>query len=381
METEMNPLQPTISKNLGWFSRSCLLKKDEISTEEYRKEGTTFLGRLNHELTTTEKPLPPQMLVQITLNRSSDNFFIMKQSDDTKNYKAVVTYCCLYVPIAFMQLEMLRELEIRWPKEPITYHYRRHNILKLSVHRNKKEYFSDALFAESENPIRIFLFLVETDSVLGTQTSNPYNFGRTWKYKTSISRLSLEDQLEEKHTQNELSNIKQMISQLLSRMQEAQTPIAQPAQPTQPALDPEEQPLGKGKKGSPIKRTTRSNAESSLSQPTPGTSGTSLFNSMANIFRRNSQTPSEEDEFEVIPDASLAQLENAAEMINNQIEKERSKQGSSARSSHSIRESDSVSVASGQRTGNLGLIGVNEDTFSTFWLEKCQLELNSQPLG
>ena len=381
MGTEKSPINQ-LPQNTGWWNRISSFKKNFKSESEFRKEGATFLGRLNHELTQSAKPLPPQMLVQITLNRTSDDFFIMKCADDTKKYKAVINYCCLYVPIAFMQMEMLRELEVRWPKEPITYHYRRHNILKLSVHRNKKEYFSDALFAESENPIRIYMFLVETDACLGTQTTNPYNFCRSWEYLPGTARLSLPDQLEEQHTQNELGNIKQMLSMLMAKMENIQNPPPMP-----PPADPEEQPLAKGKK-LPPKRTTRSTADSGgtaaeggLPEPTAGGSQQSLLASISNMmFRRSSQTPSEHSDFETIANPSLTQLETARQLINEQIEKERNKPStSSARSTHSHHDLDSVSVVS-ERANQYRNQTVGVDK-KTFWLEKCQLELNSQPLG
>jgi hypothetical protein len=62
---------------------------------------------LTHELIGTTKPLPPKSLAQITLNRAPDDFFLLKTSTDSKKYKAVESFCCLYVPIAWMQEVLL----------------------------------------------------------------------------------------------------------------------------------------------------------------------------------------------------------------------------------------------------------------------------------
>ena len=384
METEMQAAPLNQPKNVGWWNRCNRFKKDGLPGAEYRKDGATFIGRLNHELTQSSKPLPPQMLVQISLNLASHDFYIMKKKGDPKNYKAVVTYCCLYVPIAFMQMEMLRELELRWPKEPISYHYRRHNILKLSVHRNKKEYFSDALFAESENPIRIFFFLVQTDAAIGTQESNPYNFGRTWTYNKDVPRLSLEDQLEEKHTQTEIGTLKNMMMMIMGKLEDMKTTPT----PTPENFEEEEPLARKSAKGSPIKsRSTRSAAVNNahLPSPTAETSGTaagaaaaagtstSFISSVANIFRRNSQTPLEVDEFEILAAAET-------------IKRNRIARGADPASSGGGRSTQSVHELNAAELDNYSIISdhlqrLRANTVSKFWLEKLQLELNSQPLG
>lgn len=361
METECTTQLPYVPKNTGWWNRCNMFKKDGKGGAEYRKEGAVFIGRLNHELTQSSKPLPPETLVQISLHRATNDFFIMKKKGDPKNYKAQLTSICVYIPVANMQQTMLDELMIRWPKEPISYHYRRYNTEILGIQANKKEFTSNRIFAESENPIRVYFFFVRASSAIGTQESNPYNFARSWTYTKSAARLALEDQLQERHTQNELDNIKKMLHIMMHKMEDMQ-----PAQP-QPPADPEELPIGRKKGGSPVKRATRSTQQQEEEEETPatGTSGShSMFSSLANMFRRNSQSPSESDEFEI--------LESAAEFIKKrQKDIEQNKSGSSRASVMSDR----------QELRDDPTPGPKPPETATFWVESCQLLLNNNFIG
>jgi len=77
METDVSAAG--IPTNSGFSLRANWFRKDNASTNAYRANGATFIGRLNHELIGSTKPLPPKSLVQITLNRAADDFFILKK--------------------------------------------------------------------------------------------------------------------------------------------------------------------------------------------------------------------------------------------------------------------------------------------------------------
>lgn len=406
METDVSAAG--IPTNSGFSLRANWFRKDNASTNAYRANGATFIGRLNHELIGSTKPLPPKSLVQITLNRAADDFFILKTSTDTKKYKAVISFCCLYVPIAWMQEVLLRELDVRWPKEPITYHYRRHNVLKLTVHRNKKEFFSDALFPESENPIRIYFFLVKADAAIGDQKLNPYNFGRSWEYTKDVARLSLQDQIRATEADQKMDEIKDMFKLFLQKFEQRDrelTAVAPPLPPTPPAPEQtEDAPLSaRTRKGGPLKKSATPASASANIDLEAGLGGSglqppvqqqhSLFSSLTNLFRRGSQTVSEEEEFAILePSPSLPQLQEASDLLLREIEKQRvaaSNHNSQSRhgSVHtSIRPTGSVHGSTHSEFDALTsarqlAASVTAPEVSTFWLEKCQLELNSQPLG
>ena len=92
---------------------------------------------------------------------------------------------------------------------------------------------------------------------------------------------------------------------------------------------------------------------------------------MANMFRRNSQSPSEEEEFEII--------DKAAELLQKrQTEIERNKQGSS----RSVRDSDSVSIASDYQQRRLEeQRDLRDPTIKSFWIEEIQLKLGGTVIG
>ena len=372
METECTSQLPYVPKNAGWWHRCNMFKKDEeVKTAvEYRKNGATFIGRLNHELIQSSKPLPPGTSINICLLRSTDDFFLMRKKGDTKKYKTIINSICLYLPVCSMQQRMIDELDIRWPKEPITYHYRRFNVTRFGINVNKKEYSSPRIFGESSNPIRLYLFLVESAAAVGTQDSNPYNFGRSWTYSTSIQRLALEDQLQERETQNEIRSLKNMMRHMMNTLEAVQSGL--------PTADPEELPLGRKKGVNPVKRTTRSTQQenereetTAIASGSEGATSNSFFSNMANMFRRNSQSPSEEEEFEII--------DKAAELLQKrQTEIERNKQGSS----RSVRDSDSVSIASDYQQRRLEeQRDLRDPTIKSFWIEEIQLKLGGTVIG
>lgn len=62
----------------------------------------------------------------------------------------------------------------------MTYHFRRMVVKPFGIPRNQVAFFSDQLFPESECPVRLFFFIVETKALVGDFTANPFQFDRKW---------------------------------------------------------------------------------------------------------------------------------------------------------------------------------------------------------
>jgi hypothetical protein len=131
--------------NLGFIVKSQFLLN--FLTNDNRAEGCTFIGKLYHELHTCDKPLPPHITIDFYLTRESSEFSLMSKSTDTEKYKAIVKNVKLFVPIAWLIEQMYKEIEIRFPKQTIKYHFRRLSVITYSIEVNKRETLSDSLFS------------------------------------------------------------------------------------------------------------------------------------------------------------------------------------------------------------------------------------------
>ena len=322
-----------ITSNTGLILRNQFWRKDMLTTNDYRPEGCTFLGKLYHDLASCEKPLPPNTRVYFELKRSSDSFYLMCPDTDTEKYKAIVTSCNLYVPVAWMQMEMLRELEVRLPKETVKYHFRRWTVRQMGIPRNKSDFYSDSLFSESENPVRIFFMIVESESYNGAMNKNPYNFARKWSVTVSEREMNLSAELETNQIQQQLTQMQEMINVLLNR---SQSPAPPPAEPSPSCSD-----KGKG----PLTRKSSLQSEKN-----------SLFEKLSNLLGRGGQSSvqNEDADFEVIRDT---QTEELLRQLKEKLEKD-----------------PTPSIAPRDARPQLAAT-------KTFWLTKCQLELNSQMPG
>lgn len=143
----------------------------------------------DHDIMSSGHFLPPNTKVQFSLTRSSDQFVILSDKDEEK-YKLQILSICLYVPVGVMSTKMTQELMMKWTHTDIQYFYDRLDVKVLSMPSNKQEYLSDALFSEFEHPSRVYIMLVETQAVLGNYKLSPYHFGRKWTVVTTASSLT-----------------------------------------------------------------------------------------------------------------------------------------------------------------------------------------------
>jgi len=184
--------------NSGFVIRSQFMRDDDFSTNPYRAGGCHLIGKLYHELHTCDKPLPPHTSVDFFLTRAESTFCLMSLASDAEKYKAVVKNVKLFVPIAWLAEQMYKEIQIRFPKQTMKYHFRRLSVLTYGIGANKRQTLSDSLFSESENPTRIFFALVETKAYQGDMKKNPFDFGRKWSYESdTVQVVPSRDQTEQ----------------------------------------------------------------------------------------------------------------------------------------------------------------------------------------
>jgi hypothetical protein len=335
------------ANNAGFIIRSQFWKANFTGTSAYRPEGCTFLSKFHHDLSSTNKPLPPQTRVTFELMRSTDAFYLLSVDDDTEEYKAIITSCNLYVPVGWLQIEMLKELQVRLPKQTVKYHTRRWSVRPLGIQRNKLEYYSDSLFSESENPVRIFFMIVETKAYTGNYHKNPYNFARKWTVTSAERQMNLAAEIESHAMKQQINQMQQAINFLVDRSQgtAATVPTVPQAGIQEPGPSSRPSSLEKGKGPAPRK--------SFLDL---------LISKIAGTPSRPSADDEEDPDLEIVRDAETEELLSILRKMENPV------------------QPSEVPVRLPERLPAPELLPHLTEP-KTFWLTKCQLELNSQPIG
>jgi hypothetical protein len=131
--------------NAGFKERSELYREGYGSTTAYRKSGTTFFGRLMHDLISCTTGLPPNSKVKIELDRSDDAFVIMCEDSDHEQYVMKITNICLFVPVAELSQTVFSEINnlMTVKNKSIAIHYRRTEIRNITY---KNRLFSITFF-------------------------------------------------------------------------------------------------------------------------------------------------------------------------------------------------------------------------------------------
>ena len=148
----------TSTDNSGFQERMQLFRKDFDLTGDYKSEGTTFFGRLLHDLVSCTTGLPPNTKIKFELDRSDDSFVILSKNNDEEKYKLKILNISMYVPVAQLSNSVFSEINaiLTRKNEPKSFgiHYRRLEVRPISLPRNKLEYNSDGLFVDSELPVK-----------------------------------------------------------------------------------------------------------------------------------------------------------------------------------------------------------------------------------
>ena len=180
--------------NTGFVERSKLFRTNNDDTKAYKREGVKFFGRLQLDLLACQTGLIPNTKVLVELTRADDAFVLLRQKGDTENYQLKVLNCNLYVPIAQLAAPTYNELSRLLTERSVPLHFRRIEIIPLSLNSGKEEYNSDNLFP-SEIPCRIVIAFVVSKNKTGSYDTNPFEFNRKWKVKVQVNKPQSTDAL------------------------------------------------------------------------------------------------------------------------------------------------------------------------------------------
>ena len=168
-----------VATNSGFQERNILFRTKNKAGNPYNPLGVRFFGKLHLDLISCTTGLPPGTKVQIELDRASDDFVLMKAATDTEDYQLELLHCNLFVPIAQLSTALFSEIGSTFAHRSISLQFRRVEVRQISLPREKEEYCSDILFTD-DMPCRIVVCFIPSKNKTGEQTSNPFDFQRSW---------------------------------------------------------------------------------------------------------------------------------------------------------------------------------------------------------
>ena len=193
-----------IETNTGFEERCNIFRKDKKAENPYKSEGVRFFGKLQLDFLGCQSGLPPGTKVDIELVRSKDEFVIMRQKNDSEEYKVKLLSIFLYVPVAQLSVSTFSELERVLTSKSVAIHYRRIEVRSLSLLKGKEEYNSENLFT-SDCPCRIVICFVQSKNKTGSFDLNPFDFRRSWEVTTT----------QNSHTETPLTEREKLMEQKL----------------------------------------------------------------------------------------------------------------------------------------------------------------------
>ncbi len=219
-----NHMGPISGTNTGFTERNQLFRENYKDGAPYRRSGSTFFGRLMHDLIACETGLPPNTKVRFDLDKSENAFFIMCPNDDKEQYQFKITNIALYVPVAQLSMPVYQEINsiLTRKNEPksIVIHYRRIEVRPISITKDKEDYYSDSLFTDSDLPCRIVICFVDASSKNGSYSTNPFNFKRSWKVpKPTVSQTKTGKDIQTPSLTQETKRIENKLDSLASAFQ------------------------------------------------------------------------------------------------------------------------------------------------------------------
>lgn len=176
----------------GFQSRRKMFR--DAANEKYTTLDCPMIARLQHDLVTTSAGLPPNCEVRVILTQSSNNFAIQSfdNSDEgtpttDPDYIFTVSRAVLHMPTSLMEPKVYSRFLEKISKEPCNLFFRRFVCNVTPIPLASTIYSSDNIYPRNESPCRVFVAIVETNKLIGTQKTSPYNFLRKWTTTSTSS--------------------------------------------------------------------------------------------------------------------------------------------------------------------------------------------------
>ena len=145
------------------------------------------------------------------LFRAKNEFVILKDKDDSENYKIKLLSCFLYVPVAQLSSAAFTEIERVLTSKSVAIHYRKIEIRNLNLTAGKEEYNSENLFS-SDCPCRVVIGFIESKNKTGSPTLNPFDFKRAWKVTVASNQEDSQISQREQYLEQKLLDFEKQLA-------------------------------------------------------------------------------------------------------------------------------------------------------------------------
>lgn len=159
------------SKNAGWVSRY-----GEITGGQPRGWELFHVPIHNDLMTIKDKYLPPNIRLQVTFRRASDNFCLQKEENDAGEYKVVFENLSITMERLEVEPEINKKYFQNLKAYVPTFQFTQNVLKTYSVIKDSKDLSYYNIFFGNRLPDKVYLMMVDQDAFSGTMTKNPYNF-------------------------------------------------------------------------------------------------------------------------------------------------------------------------------------------------------------
>ena len=166
-----------LDTNNGFDSRRSLFMTD---ANNYSPAPVTFIGRLFHELATTQAGIIPGVSIRVELTLQNQDFLIM--TDSNTKFKLSIVNASLFCPVAQLRSDAFRHLQRHLAENPAKIYYQKIQVTNKVIPANSKTFVSESLFSATQVPSRILFGFLPTKTFLGDSKKSPYNFKRKWTW-------------------------------------------------------------------------------------------------------------------------------------------------------------------------------------------------------
>ncbi len=212
---DINGLFNDCTANTGFIQRNNMFRIKRLPTNDYRKSGAGFIGRLFHDLVACESGIPPNISIKIELDKAPASFVLQCPATDNELYDYKITNAALYIPVGQLSLSVYSELGnlmARTSEGSVSIHYRRLEIRPILLSKGNQDHYFKPLLSDAECPCKLVICFVESDAKSGSYHKNPFEFGRSWQYETQgVESLMEAEEYNDK--MNTMKNIQKNIQE------------------------------------------------------------------------------------------------------------------------------------------------------------------------
>ncbi len=166
-----------LDSNNGFDSRRSLFMTDAAT---YSPAPVTFVGKLFHELASTETGIIPGISIRVELTLQNQDFLIM--TDTNTKYKLSIVNAVLFCPVGQLRSDAFRHLQRHLAENPAKIYYQKVQVTNKAIPTNSQTFVTESLFTSSQLPSRVLFGLLPTKTFLGNPRKSPFNFQRKWTW-------------------------------------------------------------------------------------------------------------------------------------------------------------------------------------------------------